>query len=233
MTALGRRYTSPRFIDASGSAASFLARQFKLRFAQYGPRKIAIWTYFNIADWQEGTTLYTEAIRKQYLEWTWEIPVTPGTISVGYVATGASIGKQRAAGVSVEDIFAEQLRKFLRFRALLNEGSIEMPSVTAFTCRVHKGVCGPNWLIAGGAAFVPDPITGNGVAAALRHAAEAAKLILKFRKRGRLPWWACLTYRLRVLHMGKIFNSLIEKLAYDWPVRGHLGLGAGETSIQP
>ena len=32
-----------------------------------------------------------------------------------------------------------------------------------------------------------DPITANGVTAALRHAAEASGLILKYRKRGTLP----------------------------------------------
>ena len=32
-----------------------------------------------------------------------------------------------------------------------------------------------------------DPITANGVTAALRHATEASGLILKYRKRGALP----------------------------------------------
>ncbi len=59
--------------------------------------------------------------------------------------------------------------------------------MTSFRCRVYLESAGPNWLIAGEAASLVDPMTSNGVTAALRHAAEAAALVLKFRTRGELP----------------------------------------------
>jgi len=45
-TALGTRFTSPWFIDASGSATSLFARTFDLPAVDYGPHKVAIWAYF-------------------------------------------------------------------------------------------------------------------------------------------------------------------------------------------
>jgi flavin-dependent dehydrogenase len=233
-TALRQRLVSSWFIDASGAAASFLGREFKLPAVEYGPRKVALWTYLAVSDWQEGTTLYTEALPNRYMDWVWEIPINPGTISVGYVTTGAAIKEQRARGFSVEEILKRQIMKFARFRALPNDIAYETPRTTSFTCRVYKGVCGPNWIIAGEAASMPDPITGNGVTAALRHAAEASRLISKFAVRGRFSPWARATYNLRVFQMGKFFNSLIEKLAYDWPVRDRLGmLTAGDYYTVP
>ena len=46
--------------------------------------------------------------------------------------------------------------------------------MTSFRSRAYAGVAGTNWLIAGEAASMVDPITANGVTAALRHAAEAS-----------------------------------------------------------
>jgi flavin-dependent dehydrogenase len=168
------------------------------------------------------------------MNWVWEIPIRPGTISLGYVSAGAEIKQERAQGAAVEEIFTRHLLKFQRFRSLLREGYIPSLQVTAFKCRAFKRVCGPNWFIIGEAASVPDPITGNGVTAALRQAQEASRLIRRFNGRGSLSSWAQATYNLRVLQMSKFFNSLIEKLIYDWPIRDRLGLlVAGDVYTTP
>ena len=103
--------------------------------------------------------------------------------------------------------------------------------MTSFRCRVHMGVAGSNWLIAGEAASMVDPITSNGVTAALRQAAEASSLILKFRTRGRLPWAARVSYSSRVLQLAKFFNSGIEKIVYEPWVRNRMASGARELFI--
>jgi hypothetical protein len=74
-----------------------------------------------------------------------------------------------------------------------------------------------------------DPITANGVTAALRHAAEASRLILKYRNAGRLPWHVRLTYSSRILQVAKFFNSGIEKVVYDTPVRNRIGVRTAGT----
>jgi len=228
-TAGGGRFSSPWFIDASGFAACLLAREFSLPAIQFGPAKVAIWTYFPVPESVEGTTLYMEAMAAEYLDWIWEIPISPKIVSVGYVTTGAATKVKREQGLSVEDIFRQQLMKFPRFEPLLRVGDLDAANVTAFTSRVHIGVAGPNWLIAGEAASMVDPITSNGVTAALRHAAEASSLILKYRKRGKLPLRARASYSSRIVQMAKFFDDGIEKVVYEPPIRNRIGVGRAGT----
>src|SRR5580704_1731609 len=90
----GVRVSSGWFIDASGIGASLIARKFHLPWLQYGPTKVALWTYFRVAQQVEGTTLYMDPVPSEYLEWIWEIPVSPDTVSVGYVVPGAALKSQ-------------------------------------------------------------------------------------------------------------------------------------------
>ncbi len=170
-TADGARLSSPWFIDASGFGACLLAREFALPAIQFGPAKVAMWTYFPVIESIEGTTLYMEPISSEYLDWLWEIPISPNVVSVGYVTTGAATKAKREQGLSVEKIFLQQLTKFPRFEELLREAPLDELSVTSFRSRAYARVAGTNWLIAGEAASIVDPITANGVTAALRHAA--------------------------------------------------------------
>jgi flavin-dependent dehydrogenase len=230
----GQQFSSPWFIDASGFATSLLAREFQLPAVHNGPGKVAMWTYFSVPDAIEGTTLYMEPMLGEYLDWVWEIPINPDVVSVGYVTSGEAMKAKRAQGLSVEEIFRQQLMRFPRFEPLLQAGDISAPNVTSFRSRVHIGVAGPNWLIAGEAASMVDPITANGVTAALRQAAESAGLILKHRKRGKLPLRARICYSSRVMQLAKFFNSGIENVVYQPPVRNRIGLRhSGTIYISP
>ena len=228
-TAGGASLSSPWFLDASGLAACVLPRDFKLPKIEFGPAKVALWTYFPVAEAIEGTTLYMEPMPNDYLEWVWEIPISSNVVSVGYVATGAATKARREQGLSVEEIFRQQVMKFPRFEPLLQTGATSPLHVTSFRSSVHTGVAGPNWLVAGEAASMVDPITANGVTAALRHAAEASALILKYRKRGKLPLRARWAYSRRILQMAKFFNDGIEKIVYQPPVRNRIGIGSSGT----
>ncbi len=223
-TERGNRFHSPWFIDASGFGTSLFAREFQLRAVPFGPAKVGMWTYFPVVDPVEGTTLHMDPKESEYLDWIWEIPINPKVISVGYAAAGATIKAKREGGLEVEGIFREQLGKFPRFAELLQSNGVGELNVTSFRCRVHRDVAGPNWLIAGEAASMVDPITANGVTAALRQAAEASELILKYRERAKLPWRARFCYSARVLQLAKFFNSGIEKIVYEPPVRSRIGM---------
>jgi flavin-dependent dehydrogenase len=229
-TERGTRVSSPWIIDASGIGGSLVARKFNLPSLQYGPTKVGIWAYYRVTQQVEGTTLYMDPLPAEYLEWVWEIPVSPDTVSVGYVAPGAAIKLAREKGESVEDIFRRQLMKFSRFEPLLQQGSLGAVNVTSFRCRVHQESAGPNWLVAGEAAALVDPMTSNGVTAALRHAAEASALILKFRASGELPLRARKTYSSRILQMARFFNEGIEKIVYEPVVRNRIGLFSAGTA---
>jgi menaquinone-9 beta-reductase len=228
-TESGARFSSWWFIDASGIGASLAARKFNLSYLQYGPTKVAIWNYFKVQEPVEGTTLYIDPMPSEYLEWIWEIPVSPDTISVGYVAPGAAIKAKRDRGKSVEDVFHEQLIKFPRFDPVPEQAVPGAVHVTSFQCRVYTESAGPNWLIAGEATSLVDPMTSNGVTAALRHAAEAAALILKFRARREIPWHARKAYSSRIVQTAKFFNEGIEKIIYEPVVRSRIGLATAGT----
>ncbi len=226
----GNRFSSRWFIDASGFGTSLLAREFNLPATSFGPAKVAMWSYFPATEAIEGTALHMDPAATEYLEWVWEIPINPEWLSVGYVATGAAIKTKRESGLTVNDIFRQQLAKFPRFATLLQNNPLGELNVTSYRCRVHDGVAGPNWLIVGEAASMVDPITANGVTAALRQAAEASALILKYRKRGKLPWRARFCYNARISQLAKFFNSGIERIVYEPPVRNRLGLGRSGTA---
>jgi flavin-dependent dehydrogenase len=228
-TAGGSIFAAKWFIDSSGFAAPLLAREFKLRAIEFGPPKVALWTYFTVRHAVEGTTLYMDSEPSEYLDWVWEIPINPDTVSVGYVTTGAAIKVKREQGLSVDEIFQEQLKKHPHFEPRLTAGPIGPLNVTSFRCRAHKGVAGTNWLIAGEAASMVDPITANGVTAALRHATEAASLILKFRQRGEVPALSRALYSSRILQLAKFFNSGIERIVYEPSVRNYIGLQRAGT----
>lgn len=233
-TAEGRKISCSRYIDASGSAASVLSRAFKLPVHEYGPRKVAVWSYFKVREPGEGTTLYAQAAQPGYMEWLWEIPINSETISVGYVTTGDAMKANRQQGHAVEEIYRKELERFPRFEELLREAGAVPPFTTSFRCRVHGKVAGPNWLIVGESAAMVDPMTANGVTAALRHASEASSLLIRYRDRERLPWLATAMYSKRVEGLAKFFNCGIEKVVYDWPIRSRMGvLTAGDVYTVP
>jgi flavin-dependent dehydrogenase len=229
-TASGEQFSSPWYIDASGFSTSLLAREFQLPAVEYGPAKVALWTYFPVTDPIEGTTLYVEPESHEYLDWVWEIPISASVVSVGYIATGAAVKAMREQGLSVKDIFRNRLTKFSRFESLLETATLDELNVTSFGSRVHRGVAGPNWLIAGEAACMMDPITANGVTAALRHAEESCGLILKYRKRGKLSLRARISYSSRIAQLAGFFNSGVENLVYQPQVRNRLGMGGSAGS---
>lgn len=231
-TQMGDQISSPWFLDASGAAASLFARAFCLPAYESGPRKVAIWSYFSVTEPIEGTTLYAEGVKPSYMEWVWEIPINPSTVSVGYVATGESIKARRQAGQTVEEILRAQLGRFPRFESLLR--SEISPLVTSFVCRMHGRVAGPNWMIAGEAAAMVDPMTANGVTAALRHASEASRLIIEARHRRKISIIGGSMYSRRVLGLAMFFNRGIERVIYEAPIRNRIGvLQAGDVYTVP
>ena len=228
-TASGQNYPATWFIDASGSGASVFAREFRLPKIEHGPAKAVLWKYFPVTDPVQGTTLYMDPSPSEYLDWIWEIPVSPESVSVGVVTTGVLMKAKRDQGLTVDEVYEQELAKFPRFAPLRQAGAIGGMNATSFKCRVYLRTAGPNWLICGEAASMVDPITSNGVTAALRHAAEAASLILRFHTKGKLPLRKRVCYSSRIVQMAKFFNSGIEKIVYEPPVRNRIGLQKAGT----
>ena len=223
-TASGRRARAPWFLDASGRGARLFARRFAIPRCDYGPEKVCFWTYFQSPPTNEGTTFYADASGDPYLAWIWEIPISPATLSIGSVLLADHVRDERKRGRTVQDIFQAQLARFPRFAAFLAERDGPEIRVTAYRSYVYERACGPNWLILGEAASLPDPLTANGVTAAMRHAAEAAAMLAESFDGGRLTSRQRWTYDTNVRRMGRAFNHSIEAAIYDWPIRVGLGV---------
>lgn len=222
-TAAGETIHARWYLDASGLAASLLPRRFRSPSRAYGPQKVAIWNYFTVADPVEGTTLHADCGCRRYMEWVWEIPINPTTVGVGYVAPADVIKAKRQQGQSVEAIYADALARIPRLAALLPAAHLRAPHVVSYSCRVHSRISGPNWIATGESAAMVDPMTSNGVTAGLRHAQEAAQLIIRAGRRATLPRLASALYARRALDLAQFFNCGIERVIYDWPVRERIG----------
>jgi flavin-dependent dehydrogenase len=233
-TVAGKRIEAAWFVDASGSAARIFPRLFRLRAHEFGPRKVALWSYFDVQELIEGTTLHTEGNQPPYMDWVWEIPIHPTRISVGYVGPADVIAEMRREGKSIQQIYRECVSRIPRLRSLFDDESTQPVHVTSFRCGVYRGIAGPNWLVTGESAAMIDPMTSNGVTAALRTAQEASSLIVRGLRRGRLPGLGAALYSLRVAAMACFFNSGIEHVVYDAPVRNAIGVGnAGRVYTIP
>jgi flavin-dependent dehydrogenase len=234
VTQCGVEISSPWFVDAAGSGASLFPRLFDLPVYEFGPKKVAMWDYFPAPEPLEGTTINADCEGPFYMSWVWQIPIHPETISVGYVAAGETVGEKRKQGMSLEDLFREQLGNYAELSQLAESFNANSPHTTSFLCRAFSKTNGPNWLVIGESAAMVDPMTSNGVTAALRHAEEASRIILRNRNRAQLPWLSRNLYSRRVLYMANFFNSGIEKVVYDWPIRSRIGpLKAGDVYTIP
>jgi flavin-dependent dehydrogenase len=228
----GQEIFSRWFVDASGAGSSLFPRIFDLPVYEFGPKKVAMWDYFPAPEPLEGTTLNADCEGPFYMSWVWQIPIHPKTISVGYVASGELVAEKRKQGMSVQAIFREQLGYFEELRQFAQSSSTISPRTTSFRCRAYAETNGPNWLVIGESAAMVDPMTSNGVTAALRHAEEASRIIVRNRKQ--LPWLSRTMYSRRVLYMANFFNSGIEKVVYDWHIRNRIGpLKAGDVYTIP
>jgi hypothetical protein len=107
---------------------------------------VGLWTYFNLAAAEEGTTPYMDG-QPPYMEWIWEIPIHSNVLSVGYVAAGDAIKEKRQLGLTVDEIFRERIARIPRLSALAPTSREIVPHVTSFQCRVFRELAGPNWLI--------------------------------------------------------------------------------------
>jgi flavin-dependent dehydrogenase len=97
-TASGGRFASPWFIDASGSFTSLLAREFGLPAIEYGPKKGRCVGLFHSPAGARRHDHLCGCPAGAYLDWIWEIPIGPNTLSVGYVTTGEAMKKARDLG---------------------------------------------------------------------------------------------------------------------------------------
>lgn len=223
-TAGERRVEAQWFIDASGMGGRLFARKFQVPKVDYGRKKVCLWCHFDTPIRTEGTTFYTNISGDEYLSWTWEIPISPKVTSVGCIMSAEFVQQRRRQGIATAQILWDALAPYARFERLLEEQHNTPVYAVSYQSYVYKNACGPNWLIVGEAASLPDPLTANGVTAAFRHAAEGSRFILQSRQRGSLTRYQRWLYNANVQRMGHVFNHSIETSIYENSIRWGLGV---------
>ncbi|MCG8915249.1 tryptophan 7-halogenase [Actinokineospora sp. PR83] len=166
-------------VDASGQA-HVLGREFDCVQWHEDLRNIAVWSYL------QGCKRYTAGNHAGDIltenrpdGWFWFIPLSDGTVSVGYVTP---VERYKQSGMSLEELYESEMARTKEV-SKLTDGAFRASGFRtirdwSYTCtRFH----GPGWAMVGDAAAFIDPLLSTGVTLAMRGAAglfEAAHTAL-------------------------------------------------------
>ena len=159
----GERITATHYVDASGNTG--LLRR-ALNVPTDTPttlRNIAVWDYWQNADW--AVEIGVGATRIQVMSlgwgWIWFIPMGPTRTSVGLVVPAEYYKK---TGLRPADLYAKALAEEPRISELMrnatSEGKLESTKDWSFLAQRHYG---ENWFLVGECAGFADPILSAGV----------------------------------------------------------------------
>ena len=181
---LGREktVTAQYYIDGSGTAALFRRALGIGIDPNLELRNIAVWDYWQNADWavEIGVGATRIQVRSLPYGWIWFIPVGPTRTSIGLVCP-AEYYKQ--SGLRPEELYEQALRAEPEIWNLLANAT---PEGHLTTCRdwshLSDRTVGENWFVCGEAAGFADPILSAGMTLAHQSAREAAYTILELRR---------------------------------------------------
>jgi len=166
---------SARFVvDATGQG-HFLARELGLRRPIPGLAKTALFAHFERVRRHAGIEEGDITVLWNSEYWTWIIPFTDGTTSVGVVGNPDRI---RAAGANDDERFAalcsatEHHRRFLAERVQLFE--LQRRADFSYQC---TQLAGPRFVLIGDAASFIDPLFSTGVFLAQQGAFLAERML--------------------------------------------------------
>jgi halogenation protein CepH len=222
-TARGQTVRARWFVDASGHSTRLLARAFGLERTDQGPPKMAYWARIQAPPRADATIFHVTDPGAEYLAWTWEIPLSDSEISVGHVLP-VEAARRRSVGRDPSAVFAELVEASPGLDRVAGRATGPV-QLTSFSPHVHRPAIGPNWVIVGDAGALADPLTSNGVTAALRQARLAAGLIAEA---GSPPFTRSqrTVYRITAETLPDGLNAAVERLVYEGGVRRRFGLRA-------
>jgi flavin-dependent dehydrogenase len=166
-------------VDATGQS-HLLARKFELIDYHDDLRNIAVWAYFQNCRRYGGTRWGDTLTENRPNGWFWFIPLSDGTVSVGYVT---HIDAFKKSGMTPEELHATELAAADEVTSLTKDATRVSGFRTikdwSYTCKQFHG---PGWALVGDAAAFIDPLLSTGVGLTLRGAlglAETADLALR------------------------------------------------------
>ena len=174
------------YLDATGNVA-LIRRAMGVEIdAPTELRNIAIWDYWDNAEWAVKIGVGGTRIQVRSLPygWIWFIPLGPTRTSIGLVCPSSYYREQ---GVSAEDLYHRAVREHPKVVELIENatpsGNVE---TTKDWSHLADRLAGENWFLVGEAAGFADPILSAGMTLAHTSARDAAYTILEL-ERGELP----------------------------------------------
>lgn len=170
----GETVTANYYVDASGNAGIF-AKALEVEIdCPTTLRNIAVWDYWQNADWAVHIGVGGTRIQIMSLGWCWIwfIPMGPTRTSIGVVLP-ASYYKE--SGLRPEEIYAKAIEEEPRIADLLKNATSEnrLASTKDWSFLAHNHF-GPNWFLVGECAGFADPILSAGVTMAQVSARQLA-----------------------------------------------------------
>jgi flavin-dependent dehydrogenase len=178
----GQTIIATHYLDASGHAGVLRRALGIAAPPSTNLQNIAIWDYFQNADW--AVEIGVGGTRVQVISlgygWIWFIPLGPTRTSVGLIVPK---DYYRDAGLTTKALFARALEEDPRIANLLknatSEGNLQSTKDWSFLAERHVG---ENWFLIGESAGFADPILAAGMTLAHVGAKEAAYTILALEK---------------------------------------------------
>ena len=173
-------------MDASGNAGLLRRALDVPTDSPSSLRNIAIWDYWQNAEWAVEIGVGGTRIQVMSLGWgwLWFIPMGPTRTSVGLVVPAAYY---KASGLRPADLYARAVAEEPRIASLLknatSEGKLESTKDWSFLAQRHAG---ENWFLVGECAGFADPILSAGVTMAQVSARQLAYTIAEI-ERGEHP----------------------------------------------
>jgi flavin-dependent dehydrogenase len=204
-----------RWLIDAGGRACWLARQLKMpRSPLPYPKRVAVYNHFEGVPLQKGSRAGNIVITRMPQGWFWNIPLSEGKLSVGYVS---ALDSFKTTVRSPEAYFWEAVQQSPCQQARL-EGARKLNEwqMTADYSYLYKDFCGARHFLCGDAAAFIDPVFSSGVYLALESASSAADAIIGAKARNR----ACLCPREQDCYTNslkkriKVMQRLIENF-YD------------------
>ncbi len=155
----------PRYVlDASGRD-TFLANRTTQKTVNKYNNTAAVYAHFEDVDFREGETQGYISIHLAEDGWFWMIPLSAGTMSVGFVGN-QNVWKRRSG--RVEEVLAQKIAESPTVSARMRRARQVSEVYTAgnYSYRAHQGH-GPQHLLIGDAYGFVDPMFSTGVLMAM------------------------------------------------------------------
>ncbi len=185
----GDSVTATHYVDASGNVG-LLRRALDIPTDTPSTlRNIAIWDYWQNADW--AVEIGIGGTRIQVLSlgwgWLWFIPMGPTRTSLGLVVPTSYY---KESGLRPAELYAKAIAEEPRIAELLknatSEGKLESTKDWSFLAQRHYG---PNWFLVGECAGFADPILSAGVTMAQVSARQLAYTIAEIERGDHKTKW--------------------------------------------